>query len=528
MKKIIFLSVCALFLRTAPVSAQSWQWARQNTGGYQLPYFYSVGVNNPQVAADAFGNLYMFGGYTSPSISFGIYTITNPGDANMFLVKYDSSGNVEWLRGIANNPGSENLANAVVTDQSGNVYITGYCNDSALSFGTFILHKTAIDSHLGMFLAKYDSSGNLIWAQTPGGNGTYPNTSLCVDNAGHIYVTGNSIDTVIFGSITLNNASIYLTKYDSLGHVLWAKNASGQLGSVAITTDNSANIIIIGSTIAGTVVGDTLNFGTLIIPIVGDSGYSHIFIAKYDSAGNVLWAKCAGGNNIDYVYAATTDIANCIYIGCNVSDSFVFDSALIIFGASLLKIDSENNLIWSRSSFPYVALSMTKDTANNIYATSYNHTFKYDTSGSIIWNQTGGNISSSITICKNSAYISGVYSGNSVSFGSNTLINPDSTNWNIDLAKLVIPGPDNVPGVSTAESNIFLFPNPTNGIFTIDLDLIFDVAEIKILDISGKIVGSRKNCEGRQQFDLSKYPCGEYIIDANSKENHYQSKIKVK
>jgi len=534
MKKIIFLLVCALFLRSLSLSAQSWQWARQNTGGYQKTNFTTWGINNPQVTADAFGNVYMFGTYTSPTISFGTYTVSNTDICSVFLVKYDSNGNEKWLRGF----GGWDQASSVVTDASGNVYITGASGDSTLFFDTFTLHKPALASTIGMFLIKYDSLGNFIWAKTAGGDGAGGGISLSIDVAGYIYVTGNgNFDTVIFDNDTLVNAPIFIAKYDALGNVKWAKGINyysmyGMYNAnpVAITTDDSCNIIVTGQT-----RNAATYFGSLVLPTVGDTNYTHIFIAKYDSSGNVLWAKCAGGNSYDLVFSVITDIANCIYILCSCG-SCIFDSSSIS-DASLIKCDWNGNIIWSRNASPYVTTSIAKDAFNNIYSSNSSFIIKYDTSGSMIWNETVGENTSCIAANSiSNVYIVGLYQDSTASFGGITLYNPNPPTSgyypilysNIYLAKLENPGAETTSTIPNKINTVLAYPNPSTGNVTIDLSKFDDNEKIIVTDISGKIIEENEILIKKMQLNLANYPCGEYIINIIGNSINYQSKIIIK
>jgi len=62
------------------------------------------------------------------------------------------------------------------------------------------------------------------------------------------------------------------------------------------------------------------------------------------------------------------------------------------------------------------------------------------------------------------------------------------------------------------ESRVSLYPNPTNGLFSIDLGEIFDVAIISINDIHGKLIDS-KSITSAQIIDLSiDQPAGIYLV----------------
>ncbi|MBL0070860.1 MAG: SBBP repeat-containing protein [Bacteroidetes bacterium] len=76
---------------------------------------------------------------------------------NIFLTKYDSSGNVLWAK-CAGGTSVNAVSNSVATDLYGNVYITGSFGSSTMIFDS----DTLINNGLyNVFTAKYDSTGNV-------------------------------------------------------------------------------------------------------------------------------------------------------------------------------------------------------------------------------------------------------------------------------------------------------------------------------------------------------------------------------
>ena len=117
-----------------------------------------TGTDEPYgIATDATGNIYITGNFGSSSITFGTVTLTSPG---FFLTKYDANGNVLWAKSAGGSAYS-NSGNAVATDASGNVFVTGSF-PSSLSFGTTTLTNT---DNPDIFIVKYDASGTVLWAR---------------------------------------------------------------------------------------------------------------------------------------------------------------------------------------------------------------------------------------------------------------------------------------------------------------------------------------------------------------------------
>jgi hypothetical protein len=145
--------------------------------------------------------------FRSETISFGTFNLMNSAGwyptTDIFLAKYDGSGNVVWATGAG---GIENdMANSVATDAEGNVFSTGYFYSDTITFGSTTLVNT--NSHSDIFLVKYDPAGSVLWALRTGGTDDDNGMSVAPDATGNIFMTGMFTSPVItFGSDTLHNS----------------------------------------------------------------------------------------------------------------------------------------------------------------------------------------------------------------------------------------------------------------------------------------------------------------------------------
>jgi len=279
----------------------------------------SVGYN---VCTDIYGNVYVIG-YFLDTLSLGSYTLTSAGNVDIFLAKYDLSGNVLWAKstgGINYDYGC-----GVSTDLSGNVYVTGYFNSPTITFGSYTLTNAGGND---IFIAKYDSSGNVKWAESVGNNGDDEALSIATDTLANVYITGGfSSPLVTFGSYTLNNTGswdVFLTKYDSSGNVLWAKSVGGNNNSAGyyVATDPLDNAYL-----TGYYYSSSITFG--LYTLFNTGGYD-AFLAKFSSSGNVQWAKNIGGTGDEVGYGVSADKSYRIYItGRFTSPSFTCDTITI-------------------------------------------------------------------------------------------------------------------------------------------------------------------------------------------------------
>jgi hypothetical protein len=292
----------ALWVKSAPESGLNWRIS---------------------VTTDVNGNIFIAGSYDAPTITFGTFTLTNAGNVDMFLVKYNNNGNVLWAKSMGGI--SNDWAQTLACDDSGNILVSGYFRSSVINFDSFILNNAGVED---IFLVKYDNNGNVLWAKSAGGIKSDRVESVIADSAGNIIVGGYFYSPAItFGTATLTNAGnckVFLAKYDNNGNVLWAKSEggdfNGETGSLA--SDNSGNIFMVGYFGNNTIIFDAY---TLV-----NNGVFDIFLVKFDNQGNVVWAKNEGGSYYDVAESVTTDINGNIYLAGN------FASSAITFGSFIL------------------------------------------------------------------------------------------------------------------------------------------------------------------------------------------------
>jgi len=247
------------------------------------------------VTTDLNGNIYIAGTFGYTSIIFGSDTLYNAVWAySVFLVKLDSSGNVLWARNSQSTV--DDLGYSVATDSWGNIFVTGYFESPSISFGSYTLTN---NGHYNIFLAKYDSSGNALWAKSAGGTGYDGGYTVAADLRGNAIIAGFfDSPSISFGSNTLSNSGGgnfdgFIAKYDSSGNVLWSKGIGGTDEDYcwSVTTDKHNNIFLTGGFLSSSVDvgGVTLNgFGT-----------DPMYIVKYDSTGHVLFAKAVASGGDD-------------------------------------------------------------------------------------------------------------------------------------------------------------------------------------------------------------------------------------
>ena len=252
MKKHYLISL--IFISTLSYG-QSWDWGRQGYNSEGSKYLALP------VATDKNGNAYITGSFLS-TIIFGNDTFkgTNISGTteSAYLVKYNSSGNIIWAKSIIDSIGECN-STSITLDKSGNIYIAGSFS-SNIQIGSYSLTCSTYD--YDAFLVKYNSNGNVIWAeQSTVRNGAAYVNDVTTDKFGNVFITGDYHYTdVKFGShrlsiLPLVQANAFTVKYDSNGNVIWANQSEtssveGYGCGNSVATDNSGNAFITGEFLA--------------------------------------------------------------------------------------------------------------------------------------------------------------------------------------------------------------------------------------------------------------------------------------
>jgi len=186
-------------------SSGSLAWAKRagGTGGDE---------SGRGIAIDESGNSYVTGYFGRFSImaTFGAgeanqTILTSSGSDDIFVAKYDGGGSLLWAKRAGGTGGDNGLGIAV--DGSSNSYVTGSFIGAA-TFGVGETNETELISSAGnvqIFVAKYDSSGGLVWARQAGGTNTDDGFSIRVDGSGSNYITGAfNAPAAIFGEGEIN------------------------------------------------------------------------------------------------------------------------------------------------------------------------------------------------------------------------------------------------------------------------------------------------------------------------------------
>ncbi len=278
------------------------QWVSQITGMWDETSF--------ALQQDAAGNLYVSGRYDTTGILGGLGLVNNGGFEGI-LAKFDPAGTLLWIRQFgassAPAPGLEH-AYGLTIDPAGNPVITGTIFANATFGSTTLVLAGTQDG----FIAKYDPSGNLLWARPAGSTAFGEGQGLANDAAGNLYVSGYFTGSILSNGVAIpstGSSDLFLSKYSPAGSLIWMRTAggTGQEMGRDLAVDPQGNVIM-----TGTFTG-TATFGQTTLT---SAGGTDMFVAKYDSAGNLLWIRSGGGTGTEDSLGAdlTTDRMGNVFV----------------------------------------------------------------------------------------------------------------------------------------------------------------------------------------------------------------------
>ncbi|MEN9323494.1 MAG: hypothetical protein RL699_1274 [Bacteroidota bacterium] len=298
--------------------------------------------------------------------------------------------NLLWAKqfgGIGNSNGISNSASAYFSqfDSLGNLYTTGIFSGT-IDFdpGPGIFNLTADGS--SAFVIKLNPSGNFMWAKKIGGSSSSVETfSLVVDNIGNIFVSGRFQGTVDMDpglnvyNLTAGGADGYITKLDSNGNFIWAKQLHGDINSytscASIKIANNGDIVLVGE-FHGVVDFDTGN-GIANITSIGLTGpftfNTDAFVLKLNAQGATIWTKIFGGVNSDSAECIFLDTIGNIYVNGQFQGPDPIDldpgpgqfylTSLGVYDTFITKLDAAGNFIWAKqfggSNDDFIGMEMT-------------------------------------------------------------------------------------------------------------------------------------------------------------------------
>ena len=430
------------------------------------------------------------------------------------IVKLDASGNLVWDKTIGD--AANSVGNSLVQTKDGGYIATGYTT----AYGV---------GGEDVYVVKLDKNGNLKWTKTIGGPDDDWGNSIIETKDGGFAIAGAAHSYGGGGGFPV----VYVIKLDSLGNKKWTKTIVGSVGADAvgysIIQTKDEGYAVTGSTIM-------------------NRGFDNVFTFKLDSVGNLVWANSIGGTKGEegYDMIQTSD------------DGFAIVGLASSFGAEptiyLLKLNSVGNLIWSRTigdTTVGYSIAQTKDRGfviSGLYSDS-GCVCKLDSVGSLLWFSHLGLKTSdffSVTQTKGGGFVAvgfysntGMYflktdsSGNScnlirssISVGTGGAVTAGGIITSSDSGRMgsggiignggtltVICKVTDVEEINNGGETFEVYPNPSKGVFTIQLSVVSSQWSVEVYNVMGQKVLTEilRAVQGDNHINLTNQPNGVYF-----------------
>lgn len=206
----------------------------------------------------------------------------NHGDLDVWVLKLDGAGNIEWQKALG---GTHIDRGRSIEQTSDGGYILGGASHS------IDWDVTGNHGDQDLWVVKLDGTGNLQWQRSLGGSayeGEYSVPVQQTDDGGYIVACGTMSND---GDVTGNHGEndCWVIKLDPSGSILWqhAMGGSDSDHATSIEQTDDGGYVMAGWTFS--VDGD----------VSGHHGHRDVWVVKLDVSGALQWQKPLGGSNSD-------------------------------------------------------------------------------------------------------------------------------------------------------------------------------------------------------------------------------------
>ena len=549
MKKLLSCLLCSVLIYTTyHTNGQAFHWAFNTGGGV-------TGNQGRSIAVDDLGNVYTASLFNH---DLGIH-------------KNDALGNLKWIYVITGSLDDVGHTPSMVCDSDGNLYITGsFLNTIDFDPGSGVFNLTATNGAKS-YIMKLDSAGHFIWAKMWTHTGGYSRAcSIHYNSYGYIVTAGWYTGIMDFdpgpgisnSNLVTGQDDSYVVKLDTSGNFIWGVGfgGSGFNYAIDVTTDGFDNVVVSGY------FSNTVDFnpGAGIYNLIADST-EQTFVLKLDPSGNFDWARCTNGigsSSLCTNFGVAIDNFDNIYTTGYYRDSCDFDPGPGIYLQTtnvnqnecyVLKLESNGNFSWVKTFG-----SRYNDWANHITCSSqgavivtgrYSDTTDFDPGPGIFeLIPNGGSDIYLLSLTTNGDLVTaksiggaGIDEGNFVITDSQDNIYvtgffQDTVDFNPPFQYNLISisaadiftvkfGPVNVGMESIeGESEMSIYPNPTDGSFTISFDNSSS-GKYAIYNLLGETIKEFSFDNSNQLHCEIAGPSGVYMVKIQSGEATVYTKI---
>ena len=288
------------------------------------------------IVSDADGNMYVTG-RLSDSLFDGEASEASNGFADIFVVKYNDSGERLWTRRLAGS--DQDVPYSIELTSANRIIVSGHTWNEDLSD-----HSNSSNQSEWPFITVFDTNGEQLWSKLLGGEGADLVRDVTSDGDGNIYITGMSYGNYE-GTDVNGQSDVFVSKLNAHGNVIWSEVFGGASWEIPydIKTDSMKNIYITGETY-------TTSFDSQV-----ESDHYDSFLLKLNADGSKSWVKTISPEGTDSDSAVGHSISLAEEGKVNVvglagaSQGSTFDGHSLISGGDYfsIKYDTDGNKLSS-------------------------------------------------------------------------------------------------------------------------------------------------------------------------------------
>jgi hypothetical protein len=513
------------------------------------------------VVTDAENHAIIAGSFSSGKLEIDASnTLNNNGITDVFLVKYDTAGNLVWKLSFGGE--KEEYVSGICLDEEDNIYITGHFRSSSFKIGGKTISSGWPDN---IYIARFGPDGELSWLSHSTGLTTYawPSAVRYGGSRGILFSGSTSAANVSFGEIDLSVNSGYYKGYygviDMDGNFLEADlvGEEGENGSQYrfndIASDGEGNLYLAGSK----------TIRTEPDPITWSDYRDVMYMARIGKDGKTGWviedtalhrgeriirnndSLVVVGSREEYRYifnGGTIDTTSSFYygvydlegtrlwgqkhVGALAYDAFARGNSIVVTGGLLL------------DQMDLGAFQLQRNADSSSICPIYQDIFclEVDKTGELrrVKSISGSleDIPTGVWLADNGdLYYSGIFESYRLGVEESEIFNNSKlsvfqhvsgTYYDRSIFTFLarspafgVPGgiPDPIP------LSFRLYPNPAQDQVRIDLDSVAAETVIRLFDMHGRMAGTLQTFSNNPVLDLSGLSPGIYIVSVTSESN---------
>jgi hypothetical protein len=453
--------------------------------------------------------------------------------SDLFVVKFSSNGIVEWEKYIGGTGGEYDPS--IIETYDGNYLISAetFSNDEDVSGNHDPNCSTTWKTDA--WIVKLDNLGNIIWQKCYGGSDFDAGQALIQTYDGGFVFAGYtmSVDGDLANiNFYENSFQGWIVKIDTIGTIQWQKLIGGLgedfLYSIQLTSDSG--FIVAGVTSSHD--GD----------VIGNNGVESAWVVKLSNTGSIQWQKCIGSGN----YSKATDVKQCsdggYIVACEkmvpVGTEMGYSHGYVIKLTSSGNVEWEKQLGGNRDDFlnsiqetvdgGFIVGGSTYSWDGDLQGTPYLGYLDYwiiklSSIGNIEWQRRfGGNNNDRLLSIQQTSDLGYILAGETKSMDHDVvgIHNNGSSTYYYDMWIVKISPTVKIENFND-DNLIQIYPNPTNSILNIDVPSDFLNQQYQIVTIFGQIINADIISKEHNQLNVNHLPKGIYFLQIGNRSKKF-------